>query len=77
MSLLEASKNCNDPDAYKKSRVYWSKINPTINGMLGGFGRINVTDLNGSRQFVHALKKFVNFKIVFYHFIYIFNFRII
>lgn len=39
------------PDAVK-SKVYWERVEPTVNGMLGGFSRISPTDISESRKFL-------------------------
>ncbi|KAF5275569.1 hypothetical protein FQA39_LY06681 [Lamprigera yunnana] len=42
---------------YSDAEEYWSKVPPTIDGMLGGFGYISQTDIQGSRVFLHQLFK--------------------
>lgn len=44
-----------DPDFYKDAIKYWSKIPPTVQGMLGGFDFISDTDIDGSRKFLEDL----------------------
>ena len=39
------------PDAVR-SRVYWDNVEPTVNGMLGGFSRISPSDASESRRFL-------------------------
>ena len=39
------------PDA-AKSRVYWDSVEPTIDGMLGGFSRVSAGDIVESRRFL-------------------------
>ena len=39
------------PDA-RKSKIYWENVEPTVNGMLGGFSRISPTDISESRKFL-------------------------
>jgi len=39
------------PDAIK-SKEYWDAVEPTVNGMLGGFSRINHVDIQGSKKFL-------------------------
>lgn len=34
---------------------YWEKIPPTVDGMLGGFGFISQTDIEGSKKFLEQL----------------------
>lgn len=40
---------------YSDAQDYWSKIPPTIDGMLGGFGHISRIDIQGSRLFLQQL----------------------
>ncbi|KAJ3605991.1 hypothetical protein NHX12_028034 [Muraenolepis orangiensis] len=40
---------------YGNAEVYWRDVPPTVDGMLGGYGKISNLDLNGSQAF---LKKF-------------------
>lgn len=42
---------------YTKAQDYWSKISPTVDGMLGGFGRISFIDVRGSILFLQKLYK--------------------
>lgn len=47
---------CSDEEQfYGKARNYWSKVSPTINGVLGGFGYISECDIKGSKQFLEAI----------------------
>ena len=39
------------PDA-EKSRLYWSQVDATVNGMLGGFSRVSPPDISESRKFL-------------------------
>lgn len=39
------------PDAVK-SKEYWDNVEPTVDGMLGGFSRIHHADMDGSRKFL-------------------------
>lgn len=39
------------PDA-EKSRLYWSQVDATVNGMLGGFSRVSPSDISESRKFL-------------------------
>lgn len=45
------------PDFYKNAQNYWSKISPTIDGMLGGLAMIAPTDIQGSKQFLSEIFK--------------------
>uniref|UniRef100_T1IR29 Alpha N-terminal protein methyltransferase 1 n=1 Tax=Strigamia maritima TaxID=126957 RepID=T1IR29_STRMM len=40
---------------YTVAKKYWEKIPPTIDGMLGGFGYISNTDIQGSEKFLKPL----------------------
>lgn len=42
---------------YDKAKNYWSTIPPTVDGMLGGFGKLTYTDIRGSANFLQALFK--------------------
>lgn len=39
------------PDA-EKSKEYWDHVEPTVNGMLGGFSKIHHSDMDGSKKFL-------------------------
>ena len=41
----------------EKTQMYWSSVKPNIQGMLGGFANLNVTDINSSRAFISMLRK--------------------
>nr|BAN21159.1 methyltransferase-like protein [Riptortus pedestris] len=45
---------------YSKAKIYWSKVSPTINGVLGGFGHISECDINGSELFLKSLFQLKN-----------------
>lgn len=40
---------------YQDALSYWSKIPPTVDGMLGGFSYITKTDVKGSSAFIKDL----------------------
>lgn len=42
---------------YTDAQRYWHGIAPTIDGMLGGFGNINITDIRGSNEFLQQVFK--------------------
>ncbi|XP_037025488.1 N-terminal Xaa-Pro-Lys N-methyltransferase 1-B [Bradysia coprophila] len=42
---------------YKDARTYWKAIPATIDGMLGGYSNINVTDVRGSQDFLKDVFK--------------------
>lgn len=37
---------------YEDAQVYWSAIEPTVDGMLGGFGCLSSIDIKGSELFL-------------------------
>lgn len=45
---------------YKDARNYWANIPPTIDGVLGGYGHISDTDIDGSRAFLNRIFSFPN-----------------
>lgn len=63
--------NKSDNHFYKDAANYWSKVPATVDGMLGGFGFISSTDIEGSEQFLRSIfKVFVNKKKTIYHFLF-------
>lgn len=40
---------------YTDAKKYWSSIEPTVDGMLGGFERLNAADVRGSRDYLHSM----------------------
>lgn len=40
---------------YTEAKKYWSRIEPTVDGMLGGFERLNAADVRGSRDYLHSM----------------------
>lgn len=42
---------------YKNAQTYWSTIEPTVDGMLGGFSTISGIDIQGSSQFLKEIFK--------------------
>lgn len=45
------------PNFYRNAQTYWSKIEPSVDGMLGGLSAISSTDIKGSLQFLNDLFK--------------------
>lgn len=41
---------------YSKAEQYWHDVQPTVDGMLGGYGSISTIDINSSKKF---LQKFL------------------
>lgn len=54
---LTADEFFKSPDFYRNAQKYWSGIEPTIDGMLGGLSVIDRTDIKGSMQFLNELFK--------------------
>ena len=50
----------NEEKFYNDAKEYWSSINPTVDGMLGGFEKISPTDINGSKAFLRPFLKVNN-----------------
>ncbi|KAI8072315.1 alpha-N-methyltransferase NTM1 [Gongronella butleri] len=40
------------PEWYTKAQKYWTSVQPTVNGMLGGFPQLDPIDVKGSLEFV-------------------------
>lgn len=40
---------------YSDAKKYWSNIEPTVDGMLGGFERLNAADVRGSRDYLQSM----------------------
>lgn len=45
----------NDGEFYVKAQQYWSGVDPTVNGMLGGFSQISAKELQSSKQFLDEI----------------------
>ena len=46
-----------DTNYYKDGANYWSSVDPSVNGMLGGFGNISNIDIEGSAKFLKGIFK--------------------
>ena len=46
-----------DTKYYNAAADYWEQINPTIDGMLGGYGKISNVDIDGSAKFLKMVFK--------------------
>lgn len=42
---------------YEKAEKYWANVDPTLNGVLGGFGWISSADVRGSDNFLTKVLK--------------------
>ncbi|XP_059487623.1 N-terminal Xaa-Pro-Lys N-methyltransferase 1 [Neocloeon triangulifer] len=47
----------NSENYYSHAATYWSSVPPTVDGMLGGFGYISHTDIQGSETFLKSVFK--------------------
>lgn len=45
------------PAWYLNALSYWNKVEPTVNGMLGGYGDLTKRDVEGSREFLDYIWK--------------------
>ena len=46
-----------DNKYYNDGANYWSSVDPSVNGMLGGFGNISNIDIEGSAKFLKGIYK--------------------
>ncbi|CAB1424711.1 unnamed protein product [Pleuronectes platessa] len=54
VSLIEMGDVAQDETSfYSNAEGYWRDVSPTVDGMLGGYGRISNIDINGSKLFLH------------------------
>ena len=44
-------------DCYSLGEEYWTQQPATVDGMLGGYGDISDTDINGSQKFLNGILK--------------------
>ncbi|KAI8779352.1 N-terminal Xaa-Pro-Lys N-methyltransferase 1-A [Biomphalaria glabrata] len=58
LDLVNSTEDSNSKDPfYADAKDYWAKIDPTVDGMLGGFAKISPTDINGSKAFLRPFLK--------------------
>lgn len=57
--ILELNGKSEETDVayYNDAAKYWENIDPTIDGMLGGYGKISNLDLDGSNKFLKLIFK--------------------
>jgi len=55
--MSEQTESIDAKISYKQAADYWSNVDPTIDGMLGGFGKISMIDIEGSSKFLKVLFK--------------------
>jgi len=46
-----------DVDYYNNAATYWEGVDGTVNGMLGGFGKVSDVDIDGSNKLLKSLFK--------------------
>ena len=46
-----------DVDYYNNAATYWEGVDCTINGMLGGFGKVSDVDIDSSNKLLKLLFK--------------------
>lgn len=51
---------------YEKALQHWTSVSSDVNGMLGGFEKLHLPDISGSRNFLTSLKNSVLFYTVTY-----------
>lgn len=49
-----------DVDYYNNAAKYWEGVDGTVNGMLGGFGKVSEVDIEGSNKLIKFLFKMEN-----------------
>ncbi|CAB3360932.1 Hypothetical predicted protein [Cloeon dipterum] len=54
---VSTDENGLDENYYKHGADYWSTVPATVDGMLGGFGYISHTDIQGSEAFLKSIFK--------------------
>ena len=42
---------------YNDAAKYWGDVDPSVDGMLGGFGNISAIDIEGSAKFLKGIFK--------------------
>ncbi|XP_066152254.1 N-terminal Xaa-Pro-Lys N-methyltransferase 1 [Euwallacea fornicatus] len=52
---ISSTQSSKTKEFYEEAAKYWSQVPPTINGMLGGFGKISATDIHGSKSLLKQL----------------------
>ena len=48
-----------DNKYYNDGAKYWSSVDPSVNGMLGGFANISNIDIEGSAKFLKGIFKVI------------------
>lgn len=54
---LDVKLDGTDVDYYNNAATYWEGVDCTINGMLGGFGKITDIDIDSSNKLLKLLFK--------------------
>lgn len=45
-----------ETDLYSESEAYWNSVEPSVDGMLGGFAVVSNPDVSESKRFLKALR---------------------
>lgn len=53
----ETDPHAEKQEFYDKAKKYWSNVDPTLNGVLGGYGWISSVDIRGSHNFLTQIFK--------------------
>ena len=59
IKICEKNLEGTDNKYYNDGANYWSSVDPSVNGMLGGFGNISNIDIEGSAKFLKGLYKVI------------------
>lgn len=54
--MQEISNKIDQEQTYKQAHEHWCSVTPDVNGMLGGFERLHMPDINGSRKFIEEAR---------------------
>ena len=57
ITICEKHLDGTDNKYYSDGAKYWGSVDPSVNGMLGGFGNISNTDIDGSAKFLKGIFK--------------------
>jgi hypothetical protein len=63
--FLENRLDGTDVEYYNNAAKYWESVDGTVNGMLGGFGKVSEPDIDGSNKLLKALFKVLAFILIF------------
>jgi len=55
VELEEKEKDSDKPAWYAKGITYWEGVDASVDGVLGGYGRVSATDAKDSREFIQEV----------------------